>query len=98
MNLTSALREEVTLLEDNQDASKTTTRMYNEVLKTRASISRIGTENGNELLDVIILKPPIKFKQTPFSALRWNNGDYKYKGTFKEHKEKYLKGVVARVS
>ncbi|MDR1391121.1 MAG: hypothetical protein LBI95_01990 [Holosporales bacterium] len=97
-NIISTLTEKVTLMKNNQNTTGTTDLKYEKVLDTKASIRQLKSDDGLcPLFEVIILKPPIKFKNTLFSALKWNNQDYSYKTQFREHKEKFLKGTVTRI-
>ena len=89
-NVISTLTEKITLLKDSEDISKTTTSRFAEVIKVRASMRSINSK----LFEVVMLKPPAKFKNSQFSAIRWNNEDYSYEAPFAEYKEKFLKGKV----
>ncbi|MDR3224437.1 MAG: hypothetical protein LBT03_02575 [Holosporales bacterium] len=91
-NLLPTLHEKAILLIDNKDTSNTTTNMYIEILTTRAAIFHLGKGE----YEIIIPKPPPKLEKTPFSAIRLEGIDYRYKGPFKEYRERYQRGFVQR--
>ena len=97
-HIISTLTEKITLMKDSEDKSKTTVKRYEEVMNARASIRSLkSNDNLGNLFEVIILKPPAKFKNTQFSALKWNNLDYAYISQLSDYKEKFLKGTITQI-
>ena len=86
----STLTEKVTLLKNSTDKDNTTADRFDKVFKARASIRSVNSE----LFEVIMLKPPAKLKNSPISALEWNDAEYVYISPISEHKRKFLKGKV----
>lgn len=89
-SIISTLTEKITLLKDSTDTGSTTVSRFEEVVKNRASIRPISPK----LFEVVMLKPPAKFREVQFSAIRWNNADYIYNSPFSEYKGKFVKGRV----
>lgn len=89
----STLTEKITLLKDSTDTGNTTVSRFEEVVKNRASIRPINSK----LFEVVMLKPPAKFKEVQFSAIRRNNADYIYNSPFSEYKEKFVKGKIRSI-
>lgn len=97
-NIISDLSEKITLLTENSDTSKTTIEKFVETLNMRASINPISNfDDYKKLFEVIFLKPPIKFKNTSFSGIKWENKIYKNKSHFKSFQKKYLKGIIEEI-
>lgn len=97
-NILSNLSEKITLLTENCDTSKTTIEKFVDTLNMRASINPISNfDDYKSLFEVIFLKPPIKFKNTLFSGIKWNNKTYKNKTHFKTFQKKYLKGTIEEI-
>ena len=84
------LTEKITLLKNSKKIDETTVNRFDTLLKARASIRAINPD----MFEVIILKPPAKFRNTSVSAIRWNDSEYIYISPIEEHKVKFLKGKV----
>lgn len=85
-------------MKDSSDKSKTTVAKYEDVMNARASIRSLKAKNDlGDLFEIIILKPPAKFKNTQFSAIKWNNSDYSYVSQLSDYKEKFLKGTISQI-
>jgi hypothetical protein len=92
------LQETMTLLVYNEDTSKTTGDMYEEILNVRGSAKLLGVnKNFKEIFEVVILKPPAKFQNTVFTALKWNGRYYRCNSSLREYKESFLKCSVVRL-
>ena len=93
----SKLTEKVTLQKANEEMSKTTEPMFCDVLETRASIKALNDTNAfSNLYKIIILKPPIKFFDVNFTAVKWRGCEYKYTTTLAPYQDKFLKGVISK--
>ena len=88
MNI-SKLTETVTMLEDNQKHNKLSFNKFKEVLKTRACITALHSED--KIYEIII--PKINLNKM-FTAVMWNNKIYKINQPLKPFKEKFLKGII----
>jgi hypothetical protein len=88
----SSLHKKVILLEDNADTTATTVRMYREVIQTRGSIMSVGkTNDGKELFDVIIIKPPSRFCSTRFSAISCDGQYFRLRTHLRDYRGRYLR-------
>jgi hypothetical protein len=67
-----------------------------DVVNTRAAITPLKTDRITELLEVIMLKPPARFKNTQITSIKWNNVEYQCKSAFRGCGRKFLRGIVER--
>jgi hypothetical protein len=71
--------------------------MYKEVLPTRGSLTSIGkTDDDKELFDVVIIKPPSKFRGTRFSAISCDGECFRLKTHLRDYRGRYLKCIARR--
>ncbi|MDR2666608.1 MAG: hypothetical protein LBB34_00605 [Holosporales bacterium] len=92
------LRETMTLLVYNEDTSQTTGNMYSEIVNIRGSARLLGVdEDFKEIFEVIILKPPAKFQNVAFTALKWNGQYYRYNSKLREYKGDFLKCSIVKL-
>ncbi|GHT89222.1 hypothetical protein FACS1894113_3710 [Alphaproteobacteria bacterium] len=95
MNILSKLTEKVTMLETNIVHNQTSFEKFNECFETRASVKAMQCSlDLGSTFELIILKPPTRFSQTNFSAIKWRNNIYEIKSQLKTIKNKFLKGTV----
>jgi len=91
----SKLREKITLQKNNESISKTTEPMFCDVLNLRASITSLSMD---DLYEIIILKPPTKFRNINFSGVKWKGVEYKYTSNLSNYKDKFLKGTISKIA
>lgn len=89
-SIISKLTEKITLLKNSKKIDGTTVNRFDTLLKARASIRAVN----QDMFEVIILKPPVKFRNTSISAIKWNDSEYIYVSPIAEHKAKFLKGKI----
>ncbi|MDR2458706.1 MAG: hypothetical protein LBD43_01255 [Holosporales bacterium] len=88
----SSLHKKIILLEDNTDMTATTVSMYRETFPTRGTITSIGkTDDGKELFDVVLIKPPSKFSGTRFSAISCDGECFRLITHLKTYRGRYLR-------
>ena len=90
-NITSKLRERITLLTPNLNIASTTAAKYTEALKTRAYIRILKSDALEELYEVIMPKPPFYLKLS-IIGFKWNEKEYFCNTILSDYKERFLIG------
>lgn len=88
----SNLKEKVTLLEENDDTSKTTVEEFKETVDVRADITPLALD----LFRITLLAPMRKTSTKTFAGIKWNNEVFRCETPFCPLEGNFLRGTIKK--